>query len=124
MPPGRKPVKTKVFHEKERQRVYDLIFREVEGGNQAYIVYPLIEESEKLELLNATKMYEHIQKEVFPQYRAALLHGRMKSEEKEKVMQRFKTNEVQILVATTGIEAAIDVPGATLMVVEHAERCG
>jgi ATP-dependent DNA helicase RecG (EC 3.6.1.-) len=124
MPPGRKPVKTKVFHEKERQRVYDLISREVEGGNQAYIVYPLIEESEKLELLNATKMYEHIQKEVFPQYRAALLHGRMKSEEKEEVMQRFKANEVQILVATTVIEVGIDVPQATLMVVEHAERFG
>jgi ATP-dependent DNA helicase RecG len=124
MPPGRKPIKTKVFHEKERQRVYDLISREVEGGNQAYIVYPLIEESEKLELMNATKMYEHIQKEVFPQYRSALLHGRMKSEEKEEVMQRFKTNEVQILVATTVIEVGIDVPQATLMVVEHAERFG
>jgi len=124
MPPGRKPIKTKVFHEKERQRVYDLISREVEGGNQAYIVYPLIEESEKLDLLNATKMYEHMQKEIFPQYRVALLHGRMKSDEKEEVMQRFKTGEVQILVATTVIEVGIDVPGATLMVVEHAERFG
>ena len=124
MPPGRKPIKTKVFHEKERQRVYDLISKEVEGGNQAYIVYPLIEESEKLDLLNATKMYEHIQKEIFPQYRVALLHGRMKSDEKEEVMQRFKTGEVQILVATTVIEVGIDVPQATLMVVEHAERFG
>jgi len=124
MPPGRKPIKTKVFHEKERQRVYDLISMEVEGGNQAYIVYPLIEESEKLDLLNATKMYEHIQKEIFPQYRVALLHGRMKSDEKEEVMQRFKTGKVQILVATTVIEVGIDVPGATLMVVEHAERFG
>jgi ATP-dependent DNA helicase RecG len=124
IPPGRKPIKTKVFHEKERQRVYDLISREVEGGNQAYIVYPLIEESEKLDLLNATKMYEHMQKEIFPQYRVALLHGRMKSDEKEEVMQRFKTGEVQILVATTVIEVGIDVPGATLMVVEHAERFG
>ena len=124
MPPGRKPIKTKVFHEKERQRVYDLISREVQGGNQAYIVYPLIEESEKLELLNATKMYEHIQTEIFPQYCVALLHGRMKSEEKEEVMQRFKAGEVHILVATTVIEVGIDVPGATLMVVEHAERFG
>ena len=124
MPPGRKPIKTKVFHEKERQRVYDHIAMEIEGGNQAYIVYPLIEESEKLDLLNATKMYEHIQKEIFPQYRVALLHGRMKSDEKEEVMQRFKTGEVQILVATTVIEVGIDVPGATLMVVEHAERFG
>ena len=124
MPPGRKPIKTKVFHEKERQRVYDLISMEVERGNQAYIVYPLIEESEKLDLLNATKMYEHIQKEIFPQYRVALLHGRMKSDEKEEVMQRFKTGEVQILVATTVIEVGIDVPQATLMVVEHAERFG
>lgn len=124
MPPGRKAIKTKIFHEKERQRVYDHIAMEIEGGNQTYIVYPLIEESEKLDLLNATKMYEHIQKEIFPQYRVALLHGRMKSDEKEEVMERFKTGEVQILVATTVIEVGIDVPGATLMVVEHAERFG
>ncbi|HAX98471.1 MAG TPA: DNA helicase RecG, partial [Candidatus Atribacteria bacterium] len=114
----------KVFHEKERPRVYELIAMEIQKGNQAYIVYPLIEESEKLDLMNATKMYEHIQKDVFPQYRVALLHGRMKSEEKEEVMQKFKKGEVQILVATTVIEVGIDVHQATLIVVEHAERFG
>jgi len=124
MPPGRKPVKTKVIHERERPKVYEYIAQEIEKGNQAYIVYPLIEESEKMDLMNATKMYHHLQKEVFPQYRLALLHGKMKSEEKEAVMEKFKRGEIQILVATTVVEVGIDVPRATLMVIEHAERFG
>lgn len=124
LPPGRTPVKTKVFHEKERQKVYEMIGREIEKGHQAYVVYPLIEESEKLDLMDATKMYTHLKAEVFPYCKVALLHGRMKSEEKEEVMRRFKAKEIQILVATTVIEVGIDVPEATLMVVEHAERFG
>jgi ATP-dependent DNA helicase RecG len=124
MPPGRIPVKTRVFHENDRLKVYEIIANEVKKGLQAYIVYPLIEESEKMDLMNATQMYENLQSQVFPQYRLALLHGRMKSDEKEKVMQKFKQGTIQILVATTVIEVGIDVPQATLMVIEHAERFG
>ncbi|MBW1679558.1 MAG: DNA helicase RecG, partial [Deltaproteobacteria bacterium] len=124
MPPGRIPVKTRVFHEKDRLKVYEIIANEVKKELQAYIVYPLIEESEKMDLMNATQMYENLQSQVFPQYRLALLHGRMKSDEKEKVMQKFKQGTIQILVATTVIEVGIDVPRATLMVIEHAERFG
>jgi ATP-dependent DNA helicase RecG len=124
MPPGRIPIKTTVFHEKDRLKVYDIIAKEVENGHQVYIVYPLIEESEKMDLMDATRMYEHIQREVFPRFKLALLHGRMKSEEKESVMEEFKNRKIQILVATTVIEVGIDVPHATLMVIEHAERFG
>ena len=124
MPPGRMPVKTKVFHEKSREKVYEMIAHEVNKGLQAYVVYPLIEESEKMDLMDATRMYEHLQKQVFPQFRLALVHGRMKSEEKEEVMRNFKDGVVQILVATTVIEVGIDVAQANLMVIEHAERFG
>jgi len=124
MPPGRMPVKTKVFHEKDRERVYELIADEVTRGRQAYVVYPLIEESEKMDLMDATRMYEHLQRQVFPQFRLALVHGRMKSEAKEEVMRKFKDADIQILVATTVIEVGIDVAEANLIVVEHAERFG
>jgi ATP-dependent DNA helicase RecG len=124
MPPGRMPVRTRVFHEKDRGKVYEIIANEVRKGHQAYIVYPLIEESERMDLMDATRMYEHLQNQIFPQFRLALLHGRMKSEEKEQVMGRFKNGEIQILVATTVIEVGIDVPQANLMVIEHAERFG
>ena len=124
MPPGRLPVKTKVFHEKDRLKVYEIIAHELEQGFQAYIVYPLVEESDKMDLMNATQMYEQLQKEIFPHHRLALLHGRMKSEEKEEVMQRFKDGEIAVLIATTVIEVGIDIPTATLMVIEHAERFG
>jgi ATP-dependent DNA helicase RecG len=124
MPPGRMPVKTKVFHEKNREKVYEIIAHEVNKGLQAYVVYPLIEESEKMDLMDATRMYEHLQRQVFPQFRLALVHGRMKSVEKEEVMRKFKDGDVQILVATTVIEVGIDVAQANLMVIEHAERFG
>lgn len=124
MPPGRMPIKTKVFHESERQTVYRIIAEEVEKGHRAYIVYPMIEESEKTDLMAATQMYEHLQRDVFHRYRLGLLHGRLRSEEKEYIMEQFKQGDLQILVATTVIEVGIDVPEATLMVVEHAERFG
>ena len=110
--------------ENDRQKVYRLIQDEVEKGLQAYVVYPLIEESEKQDLMAAAKMYEQLQGDIFPQFRLGLLHGRMRSDEKETVMQQFKSGELQILVATTVIEVGIDVPQATLMVIEHAERFG
>ncbi len=124
MPPGRVPVETKVFPEPARARVYRIVGEEVRRGRQAFIVYPLVEESEKLDLKDATKMAERLQKEVFPEFRIGLLHGRMKSDEKEAIMTEVKEGRIQILVATTVIEVGIDIPNASVMVVEHAERFG
>jgi ATP-dependent DNA helicase RecG len=124
MPPGRMPVETKVFTESARGRVYRIMEEEVRKGRQAFIVYPLVEESEKLDLKDATRMAEHLQKDVFPEFRIGLLHGRLKSEEKEAIMMEFKGGGIQILVATTVIEVGIDIPNASVMAVEHAERFG
>jgi ATP-dependent DNA helicase RecG len=124
MPPGRMPVETKVFPESARDRAYHIVDEEVRKGRQAFIVYPLVEESEKLDLKDATRMAEHLRKDVFPEFQIGLLHGRMKSNEKEAVMMEFKEGKIQILVATTVIEVGIDIPNASVMVVEHAERFG
>jgi ATP-dependent DNA helicase RecG len=124
MPPGRVPVETKVFPESARAKVYRIVEEEAKKGRQAFIVYPLVEESEKLDLRDATRMAEHLQKEVFPEFRIGLLHGRMKSDEKEAIMMEVKEGRIQILVATTVIEVGIDIPNASVMVVEHAERFG
>lgn len=124
MPPGRMPVETKVFPESGRSRVYRIVEEEVKKGRQVFIVYPLVEESEKLDLMDATQMAEHLQKDVFPGFRIGLLHGRMKSDEKEVIMGEFKERGIHILVATTVIEVGIDIPNASVMVVEHAERFG
>jgi len=124
MPPGRMPVETRVYPEPARARVYRILEEEVRKGRQVFIVYPLVEESEKLQLRDATRMAEQLQKEVFPEFRIGLLHGRMKSEEKEAIMMEFKGGKIQILVATTVIEVGIDIPNASVMVVEHAERFG
>jgi len=118
------PVKTKVFHESTRGKVYRILEEEVRKGRQAFIVYPLVEESEKLDLRDASRMAEHLQKKVFPEFRIGLLHGRMKCDEKEAIMMEFKEGKIQILVATTVIEVGIDIPNASVMVVEHAERFG
>ncbi len=124
MPPGRLAVETKVFPEPARARVYRIVEEEVRKGRQAFVVYPLVEESEKLDLLDATRMAEHLQKEIFPQFRVGLLHGRMTSDEKEAIMTEVQKGRIQILVATTVIEVGIDIPNASVMVVEHAERFG
>ncbi len=124
MPPGKKPVRTKVFSEAQRNRVYEIIHREVVKGNQVFIVYPLVEASENLDLKDATRMAEHLQQRIFPDCRVGLVHGRMKGSEKERVMTDFARKEIQILVSTTVIEVGIDVPEASLMVIEHAERFG
>ena len=124
MPPGRMPVETKVFPESARSRVYRIVEEEVRKGCQVFIVYPLVEESEKLDLKDATQMAEELQREVFPEFRIGLLHGRMKSDEKEAIMMEFKEKKIDILVATTVIEVGIDIPNASVMVVEHAERFG
>jgi len=124
MPPGKKPVKTKVYYEKHRDKVYDIIRREVEKGNQVFIIYPLVEESETLDLKDATTMSRHLQQEVFREYRVGLIHGKMKSGEKEEIMASFKARAIDILVSTTVVEVGIDIPSASLMIIEHAERFG
>jgi ATP-dependent DNA helicase RecG len=123
LPPGRTPIETHLTSEPHLNGVWGGVRREVEAGHQAFIVYPVIEES-KLELKAAMEEYERLSREVFPKLRLGLLHGRLSSEEKEEVMQRFRKNEVQILVATTVVEVGVDVPNATVMVIEHAERFG
>lgn len=124
MPPGKKPIKTKIFFEKERLRVYDIVRKEIVKGNQVFIVYPLVTESEALDLKDATRMAEHLQKDVFPELRIGLVHGRMKGPEKDEIMKAFNDRRLDILVSTTVIEVGIDIPRASLMVIEHAERFG
>jgi ATP-dependent DNA helicase RecG len=124
LPPGRTPVTTAVRGEDSRNKVYHFLDKEIREGRQVYIVYPLVEESEKLDLLAATAMADHLQSEVFPAYTVGLVHGRLKPEEKDEAMRRFLANEIQILVATTVIEVGVDVANASIMIVEHAERFG
>ena len=124
LPPGRTPVVTRVFHEKQRAEVYDIMRQELNNGNQAFIVYPLVEESEKMDLKDATNMAQHLQQDIFPEYQVGLIHGRMHPDEKDSVMQKFQTGAIHILVATTVIEVGIDIPNASLMIIEHAERFG
>ncbi|HEX9078785.1 MAG TPA: ATP-dependent DNA helicase RecG [Desulfuromonadaceae bacterium] len=124
LPPGRTPVQTSIFFESRRSQVYGIIREEVAKGHQAYVIYPLVEETEKSDLKAATQMAEHLERDVFPDLRIGLLHGRMSPEEKEEAMGRFKARELDILVSTTVIEVGIDVPNATVMVIEHAERFG
>ena len=124
LPPGRKPVRTWVKPESRRDEIYDLMRGQLEAGRQAYVIYPLVEESEKIDLRSATEMADHLQAEVFPAYRVALLHGRMKQDAKDQVMQAFAAGRVHVLVSTTVVEVGVDVPNASIMVVEHAERFG
>jgi ATP-dependent DNA helicase RecG len=124
LPPGRLPVKTTVRPDTRRDEVYAFIREQVDAGRQACIVYPLVEESEKVDLRAATAMADHLAQDVFAAYHVGLLHGRMAPQAKEEVMRRFAAGEIHVLVATTVIEVGIDVPNMTVMVVEHAERFG
>jgi ATP-dependent DNA helicase RecG len=124
MPPGKKPVRTILVSESKREKVYQTISAEMAKGHQAFIVYPLVEQSENLDLKDATNMAEHLQRDIFPDYKIGLIHGKMKQKEKDDVMRGFLENRIQILVSTTVIEVGIDVPRASLMVIEHAERFG
>jgi ATP-dependent DNA helicase RecG len=124
LPPGRKPVRTLIFSQSQRQRVYDLVRQELERGHQGYVVYPLVESSEKEDLQDATTMARELGRTVFPNHRVGLVHGRMKGDEKDAVMRRFRAGDLHLLVSTTVIEVGVDVPNATVMVVEHAERFG
>ena len=123
LPPGRTPIETRMTTESHLPGVWESLRREVQAGHQGYVVYPVIEES-KLELKAAVEEYERLSQTIFPKLRVGLLHGRLSSDEKEDVMQRFRRNEVQILVATTVVEVGVDVPNASVMVLEHAERFG
>ena len=125
LPPGRKPIKTLHYFENKRGQLYDFIRKELSLGRQIYIVYPLIKESEKLDFKNLEEGYEHI-REAFPspEYKVGMVHGKMKPAEKDQEMMRFKNGETNILVATTVIEVGVDVPNASVMIIESAERFG
>jgi len=124
LPKGRLPIITRLYEEHKRQKLYDGMRQELKVGRQVYIVYPLIEESEKLDLKNATDMSKELARVFEPEFRVELLHGRMKGEEKERIMNEFKSKRIPILVATSVVEVGVDVPNASVMVVEHAERFG
>ena len=123
LPPGRKPIETRHFFERSRLKVFGFLRKEIEKGRQAYVVFPLIEESEKLDLKNLQEGYEAISR-AFPQYHISVVHGRMKAADKDFEMQRFAKGETQIMVATTVIEVGVNVPNASIMVIENAERFG
>jgi ATP-dependent DNA helicase RecG len=126
LPPGRTPIETMVFADNaaDRLEVKKLISREVKTGRQVYVVYPLVEESEKMDLKDATRRFEYLRNTVFPNLSVGLVHGKMKPAEKDEVMRQFVAGEIQILVSTTVIEVGVDVPNASVMIVEHAERFG
>jgi ATP-dependent DNA helicase RecG len=124
LPPGRKPIVTKHATADRIEQVYSFLKRQIDEGRQAYVVYPVIEESETQAMKAAQQEYEHLSREVFPETSVGLMHGRLGSDEREAVMQRFKEGHIKILVSTTVIEVGVDVPNATVMVVEQAERFG
>jgi ATP-dependent DNA helicase RecG len=124
LPPGRTPVETAVEPEKNRARIHAFIRDQIAAGRQAFVVYPIIDESEKVDLRAATEEHRRLDEEVFPDLNVGLLHGQLAGEEKDAIMRAFAAGEIHILVATTVIEVGIDVPNASVMVVEHAERFG
>ncbi|MSQ25384.1 MAG: ATP-dependent DNA helicase RecG [Dehalococcoidia bacterium] len=124
MPPGRQPVRTRWLEAGRRDTVYEFIRRQVAAGRQAFVIYPLIEESEKLEAAAARQEHERLSRDIFPTLRLGLLHGRMKSADKEKTMRAFRAGELDILVSTAVVEVGVDVPNATVMLVESADRFG
>ncbi|HEY9873124.1 MAG TPA: ATP-dependent DNA helicase RecG, partial [Candidatus Obscuribacterales bacterium] len=124
MPPGRQAIHTTVLSGKERSHAYDLIRREIAQGRQTYIVLPLIEESEKLDVRSAVEEHQRLSESIFPEFKVGLLHGRMTSAEKDEAISAFRDNHTQILVSTTVVEVGVDVPNATVMMIENAERFG
>jgi ATP-dependent DNA helicase RecG len=124
MPPGRQPILTTAKPESRREEIYEFVREQLDQGRQAYVIYPLVEESAKVDLKAATEMADHLAQEIFPAYRVGLLHGKMKSDAKDRVMGAFVRGELQVLVSTTVVEVGVDVANATVMLVEHAERFG
>jgi ATP-dependent DNA helicase RecG len=117
-------VKTTARTDARRDEVHRFVRTQLDAGRQAYIIYPLVEESDKIDLSAATEMADHLAQEVFPEYRVGLLHGRMKADAKDRVMKAFAAGDLQVLVSTTVVEVGVDVPNASVMVIEHAERFG
>jgi ATP-dependent DNA helicase RecG len=124
LPPGRSPIVTRRVPDERAEEVFDFVRKQVAAGHQAYVVYPVIEENEEKELKAAVKMYDEIRRRILPGLRIGLLHGRLDADEKEDAMRRFQAGEIDVLVSTTVIEVGVDVPNATVMVIEHAERFG
>ncbi|MEH2176900.1 ATP-dependent DNA helicase RecG [Nostoc sp.] len=124
LPPGRQKIQTTVLSGQQRNHAYDLIRREIVQGRQVYVVLPLVEESEKLDLRSAVDEHQKLQESVFPDFQVGLLHGRMSSAEKDDAITKFRDNQTQILVSTTVVEVGVDVPNATVMLIENAERFG
>ncbi|NEQ37098.1 MAG: ATP-dependent DNA helicase RecG [Okeania sp. SIO3I5] len=124
LPPGRQPIQTTTLTGRQRKKAYDLIRREIVQGRQVYIVLPLVEESEKLDVKSAVEEHQKLAEKVFPEFQIGLLHGRMSSAEKDQAINTFRDNETQILVSTTVVEVGVDVPNATVMLIENAERFG
>jgi len=124
LPPGRQSVKTYCMGENKRRDLYRFLGEQIASGYQVYVVCPLVEESEKMDLENATQLADHLAANVFPQYAVGLLHGKMRPQEKAEIMEQFRDNQLQILVSTTVIEVGVDVPNANVMVIENAERFG
>src|SRR5262249_50457097 len=124
LPPGRTPIVTRQISDDQSSKVWEFLRKQVAEGHQAYVVYPVIAENEENELKAAIKMYRELSGSVFPDVKVGLLHGRLDAELKDQVMRMFQKGELQILVATTVIEVGVDVPNATMMVIEHAERFG
>ncbi len=123
LPPGRSPIQTRVAYSSKRRMAFDFMRDQIKKGRQAYVIYPLVEESEKMDLKNAVDEFEQL-KAQYPDLSMGLLHGKMKPQEKDEVMERFRQQEFQVLISTTVIEVGVDVPNATVMIVEHAERFG
>src|SRR4029453_3675974 len=123
-PPGRHAIKTIAKPESRRDEIYDFMRRQLDEGRQVYVIYPLVEESAKVDLKAATEMADHLAQEVFQAYRVGLLHGKMKQDVKDRIMGAFGRGELDVLVATTVVEVGVDVANASVMLVEHAERFG
>jgi len=124
MPKGRKKIITKIVSPKDRNETYNFIKEQIKQKKQAFVICPLIDESKNLELKSVTQEYERLSQEVFPEFRTAMLHGKIKGKEKEKIMEEFKQREIDVLVSTSVVEVGIDIPNATVMIIEGAERFG
>jgi ATP-dependent DNA helicase RecG len=124
LPPGRTPVVTRSLPDERAPEVWDFVRKQIGAGHQAYVVYPVIEENEERELKAAQQMHRQLREKIFPNLHVGLLHGRLDADEKERVMREFQQGKIEILVATTVIEVGVDVPNATVMVIEHADRFG
>jgi len=124
MPPGRQPVKTYINYPVERERIYNLVRIQITRGHQAFIIYPLVEQGENEEVLAAVQEYERLQSEIFPDLRLGLIHGRLRADEKDAIMRQFRDHQFDILVSTTVIEVGVDIPNATIMIIEGADRFG